>query len=64
MGADVDAQLIAALFGRLPADQQATLGETGKIAPDPDPWAARWDADLWELEPFDERELSNALVLM
>ena len=49
------AQMITALFGKLPAEQQATLGENGEISPDADPWAARWVADLRELEPFDVR---------
>ena len=48
-------QLTTALFGKLSAEQQATLGENGEISPDADPWAARWVADLRELEPFDER---------
>ena len=48
-------QLIAALFGRLPSVQHSTLGLNGEITPDANPWAARWMADLRELEPFDER---------
>ena len=48
-------QLIAALFGRLPAEQHSALGLNGEISPDANPWAARWMADLRELEPFDER---------
>ena len=47
--------LIAALFGRLPAEQHSTLGLNGEITPDANPWAARWMADLRELEPFDDR---------
>ena len=48
-------QLIAALFGRLPAEQQSTLGVSGEITPEANPCVARWVADLRELEPFDER---------
>ena len=48
-------QLIAALFGRLPSVQHSTLGLNREITPDANPWAARWMADLRELEPFDER---------
>ena len=35
-----------------------------RISPDANPWAARWAADLRELEPFDERELFNAWAVM
>ena len=49
------AQVLTAMFGKLPAEPSPTLGPDGEITPEANPWAARWMADLEALEPYDER---------
>ena len=49
------AQLITAMFGKLPSEPNPTLGPGDEILPEANPWAVRWMADLEELEPYDER---------
>ena len=49
------AQLITAMFGKLPS-------EPGEISPEANPWAVRWMADLEELEPYDERRVIQRVV--
>ena len=48
------AQLITAMFGKLPSEPNPTQGP-GEVSPEANPWAVRWMADLEELEPYDER---------
>ena len=49
------AQVLTAMFGKLPAESSPTLGPDGELSPDANPWAVRWMADLEALEPYDER---------
>ena len=50
------AQLITAMFGKLPSEPNPTLGPGGEILPEANPWCGAM-ADLEELEPYDEREV-------
>ena len=49
------AQVLTAMFGKLPAESSATLNLEGELTPDANPWAARWMEDLEALQPYDER---------
>ena len=49
------AQLITAMFGKLPSEPNPTLGPGDEILQEANPWAVRWKADLEKLEPYDER---------
>ena len=49
------AQVLTAMFGKLPAEPSATLKPDGEITPEANPWAVRWMEDLEALQPYDER---------
>ena len=49
------AQVLTAMFGKLPAEPSSTLGPDGEITPEANPWAVRWMEDLEALQPYDER---------
>ena len=49
------AQVLAGMFGKLPAEPSSTLGLDGEITPEANPWAVRWMEDLEALQPYDER---------
>ena len=49
------AQVLTAMFGKLPAKSSATLNSEGELTPEANPWALRWMEDLEALQPYDER---------
>ena len=49
------AQVLTAMFGKLPAESSATLNPEGELTPEANPWAVRWMEDLEALQPYDER---------
>ena len=49
------AQVLSAMFGKLPAEENPTLGPDGEVTPEANPWAVRWMEDLEALVPYDER---------
>ena len=49
------AQVLTAMFGKLPAESSATLNSEGELTPEANPWALRWMEDLEALQPYDER---------
>ena len=49
------AQVLTAMFGKLPAESSATLNPEGEFTPEANPWAVRWMEDLEALQPHDER---------
>ena len=49
------AQVLTAMFGKLPAEPSPTLGPDGEITPEANPWAVRWMEDLEALQSYDER---------
>ena len=49
------AQVLTAMFGKLPAEPSATLNPDGEITPEANPWAVCWMEDLEALQPYDER---------
>ena len=49
------AQVLTAMFGKLPAESSATLNPEGELTPEANPWAVRWMEDLETLQPYDER---------
>ena len=51
------AQVLTAMFGKLPAEPSSTLGPDGEITPEANPWAVRWMEDLEALQPYDERSV-------
>ena len=36
------AQVLTAMFGKLPAEPSATLNSEGELTPEANPWAMRW----------------------
>ena len=54
-------QLKTAMFGKLPSELNPTLGPGGEFSPEANPWAVRWMADLEELDPYDERGVSQPM---
>ena len=51
------AQVLTAMFGKLPAEPSATLSPEGEITSEANPWAVRWMEDLEALQPYDERSV-------
>ena len=51
------AQVLTAMFGKLPSEPSSTLGPDGEITPEANPWAVRWMEDLEALQPYDERDV-------
>ena len=49
------AQVLTAMFGKLPAEPSSTLGPDGEITPEANPWAMRFMEDLEALQSYDER---------
>ena len=49
------AQVLTAMFGKLPAESSATLNSEGELTSEANPWALRWMEDLEALQPYDER---------
>ena len=51
------AQVLTAMFGKLPAEPSATLTPDGEVTPEANPWAVRWMEDVEALQPYDERSV-------